>query len=218
MRVLNNASYLFFNRGYSLSDVTVFNGVDAATGAPSMPATGAPGTETPSESPSSLDSLKSPVEDIQGHISTLQQMGASSDADQQQSALEAKIQEFKKSLDAMNDSCQSMILKYRQEGVPNLDASAQAGNAAAGQGVPAGGMDMGLGGMPGGGDPLAAESMAPAPGAPAAPQAPPMPTGDMGELPASGASAPGMTTYDDLMQQNQQGVTGQGGSTMPPIQ
>lgn len=218
MRVLNNASYLFFNRGYSLSDVSVFNGVDAATGAPSMPATGAPATEAPTESPSSLESLKTPVEDIQGHISTLQQMGASTDADQQQTALEAKIQEFKKSLDAMNDSCQSMILKYRQEGVPNLDANAQSGNAGNGQGAPAGGQDMGLGGMPGAGDPLSAESMVPAPAAPAAPAPPPMPTGDMGELPAAGASTSDMTTYDDLMQQNQQGVTGQGGSTMPPIQ
>lgn len=212
MHILSNASSLFFATGYTFPTVAVFNAVDAATGAPSMPATGAP--QTGEGNQNSLDSLKTPVEDIQGHISTLQQMGATSDADQQQGALESKIQEFKKSLDALNESCQSMIIKYRQEGVPNLDAQAQAqapqGGAPA-PGMDAGmgaGMDLGLGGDPGmGGDMGAMPPAAPAP----------MPGGGAAPMPPAGASAPGMTTYDDLMQQNQQGVTGQGGSTMPQM-
>lgn len=204
MRILNDASSLFFNSEYVAADITVFNAVDAATGAPSLPATGAPEqapTSETSEANTSLDSLKTPIEDIQDHISTLQQMGATSDADQQQSALESKLGEFKKSLDGLNESCQSLIIKYRQEGVPNLDAQAQGGTAGADPAAAgaAPGMDAGMGmGM----DPMA--GMGGAPG------------GDM-TAPPAGGSAPGMTTYDDLMQQNQQGVTGQGGSTMPPM-
>ena len=208
MRILNDASCLFFNSGYKAVGISVFNAVDAATGAPSVPATGAPEQEPASESNTNLDSLKTPIEDIQDHISTLQQMGATSDADQQQSALEAKLGEFKKALDGLSESCQSLIIKYRQEGVPNLDAGAQggAGQAAAGA---APGMDAG---MAMGADPMAGMGMGadPMAGMGAAPG------GEMAAPPA-GASAPGMTTYDDLMQQNQQGVTGQGGSTIPPM-
>ena len=82
----------------------------------------------------------------------------------------------------------------KSEGVPNLDAAAQPGAQGGAPGAPgappvAPGMDP-MAGMTG---------MAGTPG------------GDMAGMPA-GASAPGMTTYEDL---NQQGVTGQGGSTMP---
>lgn len=194
MRILNDASSLFFNNGYTSVNMVVFNAVDAATGAPSAPATGAPEQSSSKEDPTSLESLKAPIEDIQDHISTLQQMGATSDADQQQSTLESKLNEFKKSLDGMNESCQSLIIKYRQEGVPNLDATAQQGAQGGAPGAPPAAPGM---------DPMAGMTdmtgMAGAPG------------GDMAAPPA-GASAPGMTTYEDL---NQQGVTGQGGSTMP---
>lgn len=217
MRVLNNASSLFFNRGYLLSGVSVFNDVDPATGAPSMPATGSPEAgSTQSSTPGTINSverLKTEVEKAQRNISTLDSMSAAADADQQQRILEAKLGEFIKSIEGMNASSGALIREYRKNGVPNMDAGAQADNTGTDQSTSVGGADMGLGGMPSGSDPMAAESMAPSTTQSSA-FPPPMPTGDgsgMSELPAAGASTSDMTTYDDLAQQ--QGVTGRGGST-----
>lgn len=227
MRMFTNASYLFKAYG-GMSDISVFNGLDAATGAPSLPATGAPQRPpAASEGNVSLDSLKIPVEDIQQHISTLQQMGASQDADQQQGALESKLHEFKRALDAMSDSCQTLIIKYRQTGVPDInsilpqDASQQGTIGTPGApGVP---------GVPGAsGAPWEGEGglgISTQPAMPSIPMGEGVP-GPMGaepamtmppvtDVPPAGASRPGMTTFDDLTQQNKGGVTGRGGSSAP---
>lgn len=217
MRIYHNASDLF---------VPVFNTVDAATGAPQMPATGAPTQpETKSgEGAAEMEDVERSVQEVQDNIGTLQQMGAGPDAMTQQGALESRIQEFKKSLDALTKACQSMILEYHKNGVPNLDSTqtpTQAGAGSSADPMGIGGAGDPMAGLGGAEDPMAAG----APPAGAAPMgAPPMgvpPMGDaagMGgglEAAPSGASVPGMQTYDDLTQQNQQGVTGRGGSTMP---
>ena len=223
MRVLNNASFLFFNRGYSLSDVSVFNGIDAATGAPSMPATGSPGSQTPGQAAggalSSLEKLKIRVEEAQRKISTLGQQNSDA-ADQQQSALESAISDADNAIGSLIMGIQAQIMANKQAGVIEKPAGSEqdAGSAAGAGGMPATDMGMGSGTDLGLGGDVGLGGMPPAEGqaAPVAPTPPaPMPAAEEAPLPAAGASAPGMTTYDDLTQLNKTGVTGQGGSTMP---
>lgn len=226
MRVLTDATPLFFGCcGYS--PVAVFNAVDPSTGAPSASSGSAPSAE--GGEAVTVETITRLVQQIQDLISTLQQMNAGPDAEQQQTALEGNLKELQKALDAQGDACRSMIATYRKNGgapsYPGAQASDAAGAAGAGgmglgTGLGAGlgaGLDTGLGagGVPAGGASdlslgLGDSSMGAMPaGATPAPASTTSPAPIPGPLPQDN----GGRTFAAVADRNKYDVNGIGGSS-----
>ena len=134
MRIYNSAATLFnLQAGYR-----IFND-DTQMGSPSDTTVDSPSTDN------QLNDLEPPVQEWMRSIETLQKMGASQAAQQQQSQLESYIKEAIDNISIGKKACDDLIIRYRQEGVPDSEKGPeeQSGGEAS---APEAGMDGSAGG------------------------------------------------------------------------